>query len=219
MEHAGELLRQLSDDELMLKLRDTGGAGEPFDEFHRRYHSRVLGWCNRLTRNRDNSTDLTQDIFLRAFRYMHTFRGDSSLATWLYVITRNYCMNALKRRGRDPVDSADPVSPLAASSDGSETYRNLAHRQSSEAMWKLIHATLTPLEARVMTLHYGHEVPLALITRDLQLTNPSGAKAYIVNARRKLSAALDGHRGTRRNLYRVISAAPGHVTGTLPRAA
>jgi hypothetical protein len=43
---------------------------------------------------------------------------------------------------------------------------------------------------RVMALHYGHEVPLAAITRQLSLDNPSGAKAYIVNARRKLQAVI-----------------------------
>jgi len=43
---------------------------------------------------------------------------------------------------------------------------------------------------RVMALHYGHGLPFALITRQMMLTNPSGAKAYIVNARRKLKAVL-----------------------------
>jgi hypothetical protein len=41
-----------------------------------------------------------------------------------------------------------------------------------------------------MALHYGYEIPLATITQKLSLSNPSGAKAYIVNARRKLSHAI-----------------------------
>jgi hypothetical protein len=57
-------------------------------------------------------------------------------------------------------------------------------------MWSLIQTTLTPKEVRVMALHYGHGLPFALITRQMMLTNPSGAKAYIVNARRKLKAVL-----------------------------
>ncbi len=62
--------------------------------------------------------------------------------------------------------------------------------------------TLEPLELRVMTLHYGHEVPLATITRELALSNPSGAKAYIVNARRKLHAVLH------RQAWKVLMGAP-----------
>jgi len=52
-----------------------------------------------------------------------------------------------------------------------------------------------------MTLHYGHDVPLATITRELALDNPSGAKAYIVNARRKLQGVL------RRRGFKVVMAA------------
>jgi len=185
----------ISDESLMFLLRselDRQQANELFTELHRRYNQRVLGWCRRLTRNREGSNDLTQEVFLRAFRYRHTFRGESSLSTWLYVIARNYCMNALKKCGRDPIEGADLVSPAVAGSDGRETDANLANNQSFEAMWRLIHKTLSPLEARVMALHYGHGLPLALITRQLMLSNPSGAKAYIVNARRKLNAVLQG---------------------------
>jgi RNA polymerase sigma-70 factor (ECF subfamily) len=191
----------ISDESLMFLLRhqaDRQQSDELFDELHRRYHPRVLNWCRRLTRNREGSNDLAQEVFLRAFRYMHTFRGESSLSTWLYVITRNYCMNALKKCGRDPVDGADLVSPAVAGSDGTEPYVNLANSQSFEAMWRLINNTLSPLEARVMALHYGHGLPLALITRELALSNPSGAKAYIVNARRKLAAVLQGRKAKRR---------------------
>lgn len=200
--HVGrEEMDAISDEGLMFLMRneaDRRHGNELFAELHRRYQPRVLSWCRRLTRNREGANDLTQEVFLRAFRYMHTFRGESRLSTWLYVITRNYCMNALKKCGRDPVEGADLVSPSVASSDGTEMYVNLANHQSFEAMWKLIHDTLSPLEARVMALHYGHGLPLALITRELMLANPSGAKACIVNARRKLSAVLQGRKTRRR---------------------
>jgi RNA polymerase sigma-70 factor, ECF subfamily len=206
-------IQAISDEGLMFLLRSPTASqhGEAlFGELHRRYHSRVLSWCRRLTRDREGASDLAQEVFLRAFRYMHTFRGESRLSTWLYVITRNYCMNALKKSVRDPVDGADLVSPTVPGSDGMETYTNLANSQSFNAMWRLIDSTLNPLEARVMALHYGHGLPLATITRALMLGNPSGAKAYIVNARRKLNAVLQGprpHAKTRkRQLPEVIAA-------------
>jgi RNA polymerase sigma-70 factor (ECF subfamily) len=185
----------ISDESLMFLLRnetDQNRGNDVFAEMHRRYQGRVLSWCRRLTRNREGANDLAQEVFLRAFRYRHTFRGDSSLSTWLYVITRNYCMNALKKCGRDPIAGADLVSPAVAGSDGTETHTQVANSQAFEALWVLIHRTLTPLEARVMALHYGHGLPLGVITRQLMLANPSGAKAYIVNARRKLNAVLQG---------------------------
>ena len=57
-------------------------------------------------------------------------------------------------------------------------------------VWGLMTSALEPMEVRVMALHYGYEVPLGTLTRHLELVNPSGAKAYIVNGRRKLKSAL-----------------------------
>jgi RNA polymerase sigma-70 factor (ECF subfamily) len=203
-------IQGISDEALMFLLRsqiDRQHSDELFAELYRRFQPRVLSWCRRLTRNREGSSDLAQEIFLRAYRYLHTFRGESSPSTWFYVITRNYCMNAMRKSGRDPVDGADLVSPSVRGSDGTETYARLASHQTFEVMWKMIQRTLTPLEARVMALHYGHGLPLALITRELRLTNPSGAKAYIVNARRKLTVVLQGHRKARRGTVAEIRTA------------
>jgi hypothetical protein len=60
-------------------------------------------------------------------------------------------------------------------------------------MWRLIETTLSATEARVIALHYAHEVPLRAITLRLGLSNPSGAKAYTVNARWKLCGVLHNH--------------------------
>ena len=70
----------------------------------------------------------------------------------------------------------------------------LERHQEFCIVWRLVSAALNPLEARVMAMHYGFELPLAVITKQLALSNPSGAKAYVVNARRKLHVALRGYR-------------------------
>jgi hypothetical protein len=50
---------------------------------------------------------------------------------------------------------------------------------------------LTPVEAQVMMLHFGEDMPLATISRLLKMENASGAKAYVVSAKRKLKVAVD----------------------------
>ena len=57
-------------------------------------------------------------------------------------------------------------------------------------MRALLATALDETERRVFTLHYGEDVPLDAITRLLRLTNASGAKAYVVSARRKLARAV-----------------------------
>jgi RNA polymerase sigma factor (sigma-70 family) len=185
----------LRDEEVMLVLCGSDAAQDDslremlFSELFHRYHMRVTSWCFRFTRNRGRALDLAQEVFFRAYRHRHGFRGDSRFSTWLYAIARNHCLSAI-RKIADPVDAAEIV-PVRLR-DFSTTPPDVAieRKQRHREMWQVIGATLEPTEARVMALHYGYELPLAQITRDLSLTNPSGAKAYVVNARRKLDRVI-----------------------------
>ena len=71
-----------------------------------------------------------------------------------------------------------------------DVYDAVELEQSRRRNWRFIMDTLDPTEARVMLLHYGQERSLNDVSRMLGLTNKSGAKAYIVSARRKLDAAI-----------------------------
>jgi RNA polymerase sigma-70 factor, ECF subfamily len=191
-----------SDEVLIFLLRnavDKQTLDDLFHELFRRYQSRVARWCLRITRNPDCVPDLVQEVFLRAFRRLCTYRGDSRFSTWLFVITRNHCLNTLKKRRTEPTDAGEMMPDDFPGAHGQEVHLAMERVQSFQNMWCLIQATLTPMEVRVLALHYGHGLPLAIITRQMGLSNPSGAKAHIVNARRKLKAVLrnsDSRTGT-----------------------
>ena len=70
----------------------------------------------------------------------------------------------------------------------------LERAQSEELIRELVRETLDETESKVMSLHYVEELSLDTISRLLGLMNPSGAKAHIVNARRKLSRAFEKRR-------------------------
>jgi RNA polymerase sigma factor (sigma-70 family) len=183
----------ITDQELMLLLCtavDPQGQNELFGEFYRRFHTRVLSWCLRLSRDRARATDLAQEVFLRAWRHIGTFRGDSKPSTWLYVITRNHCLSAVERLATDPLEGGAPLPPRLPDHSVSHPDHQIQRRQRCQELCQLMNAALEPMEARVLALHYGYEVPLGTLTRGLALGNPSGAKAYIVNGRRKLKGAL-----------------------------
>ncbi|HLH40713.1 MAG TPA: sigma-70 family RNA polymerase sigma factor [Bryobacteraceae bacterium] len=185
-------LAALGDEHLMLLLQsaeDGPAIDDLFGEFFRRYRPKVVSWCTRLVRNFEEGAEMAQEVFLRAYRYRHTFRGDSRVSTWLYTITRNHCLNAIRRVETDPLRKSDPL-PAALIDASGDLQADVEKSQTIERMWRLIEETLTAVEKRVMALHYGHEIALDTITRELMLSNPSGAKAYIVNARRKLKRVL-----------------------------
>jgi RNA polymerase sigma-70 factor, ECF subfamily len=193
-----------SDETLLFLLRnavDRHTMNDLFTELFRRHHTRVAAWCCQFTRQPDTVPDLVQDVFFRAFRRLYTYRGDSRFSTWLYVITRNHCLNAIKKRIAEPSQTSDAAQAEIQGPDGREILETLQKDQSFRNMWRLIHATLTPTEARVMALHFGHGLPVAVITRQMMLSNASGAKAYIVSARRKLKAVLRNKKFTAGGAY------------------
>lgn len=83
-----------------------------FDEFVTEHHSQVYGVALRVVSDPELAADVVQETFLRAWRGLARFRGDSSVSTWLHRITINTALTARKRaaRGRGPsLDSVDEV--------------------------------------------------------------------------------------------------------------
>jgi RNA polymerase sigma-70 factor (ECF subfamily) len=178
----------LSDEELIRELRTrSGGVRDAMvDELFSRHYERVARWCLRFTNDRENAADLAQDVFLKAHRHLDAFKGTSRFTTWLYSIVRNESLTRLQRAG-PPMEGDDVLAEVAALQ---ENPQQLAERERSGARLRtFLTDTLDQIERTVFTLHYGDEMPLDAITRLLRLTNTSGAKAYIVSARRELARA------------------------------
>jgi RNA polymerase sigma factor (sigma-70 family) len=189
----------LSDEQLIDRWRAGQGspiAGSFLDELFRRHRSRVAAWCYRITGEVDSAADLAQDVLLKAFQRLDSFRSDSRFTTWLYSITRNHCLDQLRSQSLQPAEAADSVLDEMADGRLEDVSVTLERRQSEEVVRQLIRESLDETEAKIMTLHYVDELPLETITRLIGLTNQSGAKAYIVSARRKLGRAVEKWRRT-----------------------
>jgi RNA polymerase sigma-70 factor, ECF subfamily len=179
----------LSDEELVAAYRAQAGSPQAercLDELFERHHRRVALWCLRITGDRESAADLAQE----AFRYIDSYRGNSKFTTWLYSITRNHCFNEIRSRASAPEEIGEPV--LAEFVDRSpDALSQLEQESNARLAGDLVREALTEVESQVFTLHYGEDVPLDAITRLLKLDNSSGAKAYIVSARRKLARAVE----------------------------
>src|SRR5919201_30717 len=81
-------------------LVDACLAGRPgaFDLIVERHRRAVYQLCYRFVGNHEDASDLAQDVFVRAFRGLRNFRGQSSLATWLYRIGVNVCLNRVSAK-------------------------------------------------------------------------------------------------------------------------
>jgi len=94
----------------LVQLAQRGDAGA-FDALVRRYQHKVVKLVLRYVRDPAEAEDIAQEAFIKAYRALPRFRGDSAFYTWLYRIAINTAKNVLASRGRSPiryeVDRAD----------------------------------------------------------------------------------------------------------------
>jgi RNA polymerase sigma-70 factor (ECF subfamily) len=183
-------LEQFSVEELVAQARALAGSQEGdrlANELFRRHYSQVACWCLRSTGDRELAADLAQEIFVRAHQHLKSFQGQSKFSTWLYSIARNHCINAIKARSIRPAETSDEE---LAELPGDDELLAAERESSGRLAHQLLDEALDETEKKVFTLHYGDELTLATITRLLGLRNQSGAKAYIVSAKRKLHRCL-----------------------------
>ena len=184
---------QLSDEELVVACRSaTADERQTLtSELFARHYEKVARWCYRFTGDRDAAADLAQEVFLKAHRHLDAFRGSSRFTTWLYTIVRNESLNRLRRQPPPAADTdADEALAEVPSLQPGPEELAAAHSRGRR-LHDFLADTLDDTERTVFTLHYGDEMPLAAITRLLGLDNTSGAKAYIVSAKRKLARAVE----------------------------
>ncbi len=96
-----------SDNELVSLAQE--GDTRAFDELVRRYTPKLYGLIYNMTSNREDTADLLQDVFAKAYRSLKRFMGRSSFYTWIYSIAVNMTLNFLKKRGRYHKVSLDDV--------------------------------------------------------------------------------------------------------------
>jgi len=94
-----------------------GGNTDAFATIVERHRRSVYQLCYRFVGNHEDASDLSQEVFLRAFRGLRRFRGHSSLATWLYRIGVNVCLNRVSARppALEPIDDRQIVDVRAES--------------------------------------------------------------------------------------------------------
>jgi RNA polymerase sigma-70 factor (ECF subfamily) len=87
-----------SDTDILRQVRD--GDVRHYAVLVDRYKHRALTLALRLVRNREEAEELVQDAFVRAYRNLSSFRGDSAFRTWFYRILYNVCMSRVRQRAR-----------------------------------------------------------------------------------------------------------------------
>jgi RNA polymerase sigma-70 factor (ECF subfamily) len=107
----GELNEVSALDERSLVEACLSGRSGAFDLIVERHRRSVYQLCYRFVGNHEDASDLSQDVFLRAYRGLRNFRGQSTLSTWLYRIGVNVCLNRVSAKtvASEPLGDHQPV--------------------------------------------------------------------------------------------------------------
>ena len=175
------------------------GDETAFVEIMQRYHGRIFGLANNLLRNSADAEEITQDTFIRAHRGLANFRGESSLATWLYRIALNLSRNRywyfFRRRRQDSIslernltDESDATFADLIAADA----QNPVQQTVTQEFTDLISVCMERLDARhreILRMRNVLNQPYEEIARALGI-NVGTVKSRIARARENLRKLL-----------------------------
>jgi RNA polymerase sigma-70 factor (ECF subfamily) len=160
------------------------GAFDLIVERHRRH---VYQLCYRFVSNHEDASDLSQDVFIRAYRGLRKFRGHSSLGTWLYRISVNVCLNRVNTRS----PQTEPIEEQQHVDRGSESATDRMLRVERAARVRGAIARLPRKQRVTLILRMYHELSHQEIADTLG-SSVGAVKANFFHALGNLKKLLGG---------------------------
>jgi len=188
-----------TDEDQALVARTQSGDAAAFDELVVKYSPRLYGLVYNMTSNHEDTNDLLQDIFAKAYKSIRGFRGKSSFYTWIHSIAVNMTLNFLKKRGRryhlslDDMDASvqndkEFLELTATSSPVREADLGELQRRLNEAMMKL-----SDEHRAVVTMFHIQGMPHAEISKILHVSEGT-VRSRLFYANRQLQNYLEEFR-------------------------
>ena len=178
----------LGDNEIISRV--LKGEQNAYAELVNRYQAYVFTLVLRMIKSREDAEEVAQDVFIKAYRSLADFRGESKFSTWLYTIANTTSITFLRKKKLD-VHSLDneKVFEVADSKD-SGLRANLVEQKSRVNMVNEAIALLSPDDAEIITLFYKAEQNLEEISRILRLETNT-VKVRLHRARTRLKEKME----------------------------
>mgnify|MGYP000090217786 CR=1 FL=1 len=172
------------DEERRIIAQVCAGDANAFEALVVAYQKQVYNLALRTVGNEEDAADMTQEVFLRAYRALGTFRGESKFSVWLYRLTTNVCIDFLRSRRRHPT-----VSLTAADEDDEQPQFDIPADEASGPEQQLARDQLPDDARRILILRELDGLSYAEIGKVLRL-EPGTVKSRLFRARRRLCEFL-----------------------------
>ena len=169
-------------DDAITNLIRAGRADEAFERLVPAYRRRVFGLAYGVLRDRAAAEDLAQEVFVRLWRALPTYDGRAQLSTWIYAITRNAAVSALRRR-RPSVSMSDPAVEAEAAGIAAEPAS-----PEDATLWRHVDG-LPDKQRQAVILYYQDERSVDEVAAMMGIP-VNTVKTHLHRARARLAAAL-----------------------------
>jgi RNA polymerase sigma-70 factor (ECF subfamily) len=178
-----EAVHNLTDEmlvEAIVKTNDT----MLFEVLYDRYATMVYNKCYGFANGVDEAKDLTQDVFLRVFVKLASFKGKSKFSTWLYAFTYNHCVNYVTRNTAKKIEkksvSSDSIENIGEDVDSTREFDNMRVEKLKKVM-----ELISPDEKMILLLKYQDNLSIRELSEALDI-GESAVKMRLKRAKEKL---------------------------------
>jgi RNA polymerase sigma-70 factor (ECF subfamily) len=174
-------------DDRLLVAECLEGNREAFDILVERHQRRVYQLCYRFVGNHEDASDLAQETFIRAYRGLEGFRGQSAVSTWLHRIAVNLCLNRVSAKSAtiDSLEYREQIDERLETADAALV------RMERAAVVRAAIARLPRKQRATLVLRVYHDLPHDEIAGILG-TSVGAAKANFFHALANLRKLLKG---------------------------
>jgi RNA polymerase sigma-70 factor (ECF subfamily) len=152
---------------------------------YNRYYSKVYQKCLSFTKNADDAFDLTQDILMKAFSKVSTFKGNSKFSTWLYAITHNYCITNASKVKNYHFEDVTMEQNIMDESPNLDELEQRKEYEEKELKLKDVLEEIPELDRNLLNLKYNHNYTVKDLQAEYKLS-ASAVKMRLMRARQKV---------------------------------
>jgi RNA polymerase sigma-70 factor (ECF subfamily) len=178
------------DNEIIDKV--LGGEQSLYAHLVKRYQNFVFTIALRYIPGREDAEEIAQDVFVKAYRSLADFRGESKFSTWLYTIVTTTCITFLRKK-KVTIHSLDNEHIFEAADNQNPAFK--ANQVEQKSKVQVINEAIKLLsvdDARIITLFYQAEQSLEEIGRIIGI-DPNTAKVKLHRARQRLKEKMEKH--------------------------
>ncbi len=162
----------VSDDDSALARKVQRGDRQSFAILLSKYERPIYSFIYHFFQDRALAEDLTQETFLRAYRFIGSFRLKEKFTTWLYSIAKNLCIDELRRLQKGStvnIDAVDPDALVASNGSGKNPMLAVMVRQEAEILQRIL-AKLPEKYRTCIILFYFNEMSYEDISRIMKIS-------------------------------------------------